>query len=109
MKIPSAKEKDFVLNLYYNRDVKGIAPPREEDCPHNFREIEAILNDDGYIVSNNGYLVISTKGRAFLGKGGYTAVRNKEWLIVSTSAHWHIFFLVLHLYYILPSILSEQV
>ena len=31
MKIPSAKEKDFVLNLYYNRDVKGIAPPREED------------------------------------------------------------------------------
>ena len=80
MKIPSAKEKDFVLNLYYNRDVKGIAPPREEDCPHNFREIEAILNDDGYIVSNNGYLVISTKGRAFLGKGGYTAVRNKEWL-----------------------------
>ena len=73
MKIPSAKEKDFVLNLYYNRDVKGIAPPREGDCPHNFREIEAILNDDGYIVSNNGYLVISTKGRAFLGKGGYTA------------------------------------
>jgi len=57
MKIPSAKEKDFVLNLYYNRDVKGIAPPREEDCPHNFREIEAILNDDGYIVSNNGCLV----------------------------------------------------
>ncbi len=83
MKIPSAKEKDFVLNLYYNRDVKGIAPPREEDCPHNFREIEAILNDDGYIVSNNGYLVISTKGRAFLGKGGYTAARNgnKTWLM----------------------------
>jgi len=60
MKIPSAKEKDFVLNLYYNRDVKGIAPPREEDCPHNFREIEAILNDDGYIVSNNGCLVTSS-------------------------------------------------
>ena len=60
MKIPSAKEKDFVLNLYYNRDVKDIAPPREEDCPHNFREIEAILNDDGYIVSNNGYLVTSS-------------------------------------------------
>lgn len=78
MKIPSAKEKDFVLKQYFNRDVKGVAPPKEEDCPQNIREIEAILNDDGYIVSNNGYLVISTKGRAFLCKGGYTAIRNKE-------------------------------
>ena len=50
MKIPSAKEKDFVLKLYFNRNVKGIAPPKEENCPRNFREIEAILNDDGYIV-----------------------------------------------------------
>ena len=69
-----------MLRLYFNRDVKGIAPPIEENCPQNFREIEAILNDDGYIVSNNGYLVISTKGRAFLGKGGYTAIKNKELL-----------------------------
>jgi hypothetical protein len=75
MKIPSAKEKDFVLKLYFNRDIKGIAPPKEEDCPQNFREIEAILNVDGYLVSNNGYLVISTKGRAFLDKGGYTAMK----------------------------------
>jgi hypothetical protein len=28
--------------------------------------------------ANNIYLVISTKGRAFLSKGGYTAIRNKE-------------------------------
>ncbi len=78
MKVPSAKEKDFVLRLYFNRDIKGIEPPKEADCPPNLREIEAILNDDGYVEpNNNGYLVINTKGRAFLGKGGYTAVRNK--------------------------------
>ena len=97
MKIPSAKDKDFVLKLYFNRDIKGIAPPNEEDCPQNFREIEAILFDDGYLESSNGYLVISTKGRAFLGKGGYTTIRNKKWLkyglsylsgVLSTIVAW---------------------
>ena len=80
MSIPSSKEKDFVLRLYYNRDIKGIPPPNEENCPSNFREIEAILQDDGLIEPYNGCLVINIKGRAFLDKGGYTAVRNKEWL-----------------------------
>ncbi len=78
MNIPSAREKDFVLQLYYNRDLKGISPPNEEDCPKNFREIEAILQDDGFIEPYNGYLVINIKGRAFIDKGGYLAIRNKE-------------------------------
>ena len=80
MSEPSAKEKDFVLRLYYNRDIKGIPPPKEEDCPRNFREIEAILQDDGYIEPYKGYLVINVKGRAFIDKGCYTSKRNKEWL-----------------------------
>ncbi len=80
MSAPSAKEKDFVLRLYYNRDIKGIPPPNEEICPRNFREIEAILQDDGFIELYNGYLVINVKGRAFVNKGGYTAIRNKEWI-----------------------------
>lgn len=80
MRVPNAKEKDFVLQLYYNRDVKGMPPPNEEDCPRNFREIEAILQDDGFIESYRGYLVINVKGRAFHDKGGYTALRNREWL-----------------------------
>lgn len=80
MSIPSAKEKDFVLRLYYNRDIKGIPPPNENNCPTYIREIEAILQDDGYIEPYNGYLVINVKGRAFCDKGGYTALRNREWL-----------------------------
>ena len=93
MKIPSAKEKDFVLNLYYNRDVKGIAPPREEDCPHNFREIEVILNDDGYIVSNYGYLVTSSLMSLYI------------YLSIGIS----VFRVTPYIIYTLPLILSEQV
>lgn len=73
------------MRLYYNRDVKGIPPPKEEDCPKNLREIEAILQDDGYIEPYNGYLVINIKGRAFHEKGGYTVLRNKEWFKYAIS------------------------
>ena len=93
MKIPSAKEKDFVLKQYFNRDVKGIAPPREEDCPHNFREIEAILNDDGYIVSNNGCLVTFSLMSLYL------------YLSIGIS----VFRVTPYIIYMLPPILSEQV
>ena len=93
MKVPSAKEKDYVLQLYFNRDIKGIRPPKEGDCPNNFREIEAILNADGYVEPNkDGYLVINTKGRAFLAKGGYRAARNsgiiKYFLSIKNNKIW---------------------
>lgn len=93
MKIPSAKEKDFVLKQYFNRDVKGVAPPKEEDCPQNIREIEAILSDDGYIVSNNGYLV--------------TFILMSLYLYLSIGIS--VLELHLNIIYTLSPILSEQV
>lgn len=77
MSVPTDKEKDFVLRLYYNRDIKGIEPQVEE-CPKCIDEIETILQDEGYIQPYKGCLVINMKGKAFLDKGGYTTLRNKE-------------------------------
>ena len=77
-KIPSAKDKDIALQLYYNRDIKGIQPPKEEDAPANFNAIESILFDDGYIEMGSNGLVLSSKGIAFINKGGYTSEKKKE-------------------------------
>ena len=48
MSVPTDKEKDFVLRLYYNRDIKGIEPP-VKNSPKCIDEIETILQDEGYI------------------------------------------------------------
>lgn len=77
-KIPSAKDKDIALQLYYNRDIKGLQPPSKEDAPANFNAIESILFDDGYIEMSSYGLVLSSKGLAFINKGGYTSEKKNE-------------------------------
>ncbi len=76
MKRALAKQLDSTLKTLFNLRINGIIPTEEEVARH--KEVYTILYDDGLLESGPNGDEITGKGLAFMKKGGYIAVWNKE-------------------------------
>ena len=76
MKRALAKQLDSSLKMLYSLRTNGIEPTDKEDEKYN--EVESILYEDGYIEPGPNGAEITAKGLAFMQKGGYIALWNKE-------------------------------
>jgi hypothetical protein len=71
-----AKKLDSTLQTLYNLRINGIIPTEEEVARH--KEVYTILYDDGFLESGPNGDEITGKGLAFMKKGGYLTLWNKE-------------------------------
>lgn len=78
MKRKLAKQLDDTLNALYNLRINGTIPTEEEEAI--YQEVYTILYDDGLLESSTRGAEITEKGLAFMKKGGYIALWNKEML-----------------------------
>ena len=78
MKRALAKQLDSALQTLFNLRIKGIIPTIEEIERH--KEVYHILYDDGLLEQGPNGDEITGKGLAFMKKGGYISLWNKEML-----------------------------
>lgn len=78
MKRKLAKQLDSALETLYKLRVHGIKP--SEEAIASYQEVFTILYDDGLSKPGPNGDEITAKGVAFIKKGGYIALWNKEWL-----------------------------
>jgi hypothetical protein len=76
MKRALAKQLDSALEMLFNLRTKGVIPTNEQIA--RYKEVYTILFDDKLLESGPNGDEITGKGLAFMKKGGYTAVWNKE-------------------------------
>ena len=76
MKRALAKQLDSALEMLFNLRTKGVIPTNEQIA--RYKEIYTILFDDKLLESGPNGDEITGKGLAFMKKGGYIAVWNKE-------------------------------
>lgn len=76
MKRALAKQLDSALEMLFNLRTKGVIPTNEQIA--RYKEVYNILFDDKLLESGPNGDEITGKGLAFMKKGGYIAVWNKE-------------------------------
>jgi hypothetical protein len=76
MKRALAKQLDSALEMLFNLRTKGVIPTNEQIA--RYKEVYTILFDDKLLESGPNGDEITGKGLAFMKKGGYIAVWNKE-------------------------------
>jgi hypothetical protein len=76
MKRALAKQLDSALEMLFNLRTKDVIPTNEQIA--RYKEVYTILFDDKLLESGPNGDEITGKGLAFMKKGGYIAVWNKE-------------------------------
>ena len=76
MKRALAQQLDSALEMLFNLRTKGVIPTNEQIA--RYKEVYTILFDDKLLESGPNGDEITGKGLAFMKKGGYIAVWNKE-------------------------------
>ena len=76
MKRALAQQLDSALEMLFNLRTKGVITTNEQIA--RYKEVYTILFDDKLLESGPNGDEITGKGLAFMKKGGYIAVWNKE-------------------------------